>query len=70
MNELKKEITSSLNAASSISDLEELKIKYMGKKGSISELSSKIKEIPIEERKNYGKEVNEVKELLNNLYNT
>lgn len=70
MNELKKEITSSLNAASSISDLEELKIKYMGKKGSISELSSKIKEIPIEERKNYGKEVNEVKELFNNLYNT
>lgn len=70
MNELKKEITSSLNAASSISALEELKIKYMGKKGSISELSSKIKEIPIEERKNYGKEVNEVKELFNNLYNT
>lgn len=70
MNELKKEITSSLNEASSISDLEELKIKYMGKKGSISELSSKIKEIPIEERKNYGKEVNEVKELFNNLYNT
>ena len=31
MNELKKEITSSLNEASSISDLEELKIKYMGK---------------------------------------
>ena len=30
----------------------------------------KIKEIPIEERKNYGKEVNEVKELFNNLYNT
>ncbi len=70
MNELKKEITSSLNEASSISDLEELKIKYMGKKGSISELSSKIKDIPIEERKNYGKEVNEVKELFNNLYNT
>ena len=70
MNELKKEITSSLNVASSISDLEELKIKYMGKKGSISELSSKIKDVPIEERKNYGKEVNEVKELFNNLYNT
>lgn len=70
MNELKKEITSSLNAASSISALEELKIKYMGKKGSISELSSKIKDVPIEERKNYGKEVNEVKELFNNLYNT
>ena len=70
MNELKKEITSSLNEASSISNLEELKIKYIGKKGSISELSSKIKEIPIEERKNYGKEVNEVKELFNNLYNT
>ena len=70
MNELKNEITSSLNEASSISDLEELKIKYMGKKGSISELSSKIKDVPIEERKNYGKEVNEVKELFNNLYNT
>ena len=69
MNELKKEITSSLNEASSISDLEELKIKYMGKKGSISELSSKIKDVPIEERKKYGKEVNEVKELFNNLYN-
>ena len=70
MNELKNEITSSLNEASSISDLEELKIKYMGKKGSISELSSKIKDVPIEERKKYGKEVNEVKELFNNLYNT
>ena len=41
IKELKKEITS----VKSIQELSELKAKYLGKKGSISSLSLKMKEI-------------------------
>ncbi len=43
----------------------ELKVKYLGKKGIITELNSKIKDIPNEEKKEFGMKVNEVKNIFN-----
>ena len=41
--------------------LNEIKTKYLGKKGSITSLSSKIKELPKEEKKTFGANLNKLK---------
>lgn len=50
------------------SELNELKIKYMGKKGLITELQSKIKEVPNEKKKEFGILLNELKTEFNTFY--
>ena len=57
IKEMKKEISS----VKSIQDISELKAKYLGKKGSISALSLKMKEIPNEEKKEFGMKLNKLK---------
>lgn len=48
--------------------LNDVKVKYLGKKGKITELNSMIKTLPNEEKKNFGMRVNEVRELFNTKY--
>ena len=48
--------------------LNDLKVKYLGKKGLITELNSEMKTIPNEEKKEYGQKVNELRNKLNNFY--
>jgi len=55
---------------SSLEELNDLKVKYMGKKGLITELSSQIKNIPNEEKKEFGQKVNELKTIFNEFYET
>jgi phenylalanyl-tRNA synthetase alpha chain len=45
-------------------EVESLRIKYLGKKGVFRELSSRIKEVAPEERKNFGQELNSLKNLV------
>ena len=51
-----------------LKSLNDLKVKYLGKKGLISELNSEIKNIPNEEKKEFGQKVNELRILFNNFY--
>ena len=69
MDQLKKEIQAKLTSAKTLEELNNLKVEYLGKKGIITELNSKIKEIPNEEKKAYGMKVNELRTLFNDLYN-
>jgi len=64
MNQIKVEIDSVTN----LNELNNIRIKYLSKTGIITELQSKIKEIPNEEKKEYGMKVNEVRTYFNNLY--
>ncbi len=48
--------------------LNDLKVKYLGKKGLITELNNEMKTIPDEEKKEYGQKVNELRNKLNNFY--
>ena len=64
--ELMNQIQERLNSVSSLQDLNNLKVEYLGKAGIITELQSKIKEIPNEEKKEYGMKVNEVRTYFNN----
>ena len=57
LDELKKE----LEGIKDNQKLAELKAKYLGKKGSISALSSKIKDMSVDEKKNFGITLNKIK---------
>ena len=49
--------------------LEDLKIKYLSKNGLITKLNSSIKDVPNEEKREFGMKVNEIKKEFNNFYN-
>ena len=48
--------------------LNDLKVKYLGKKGLITELNSEIKNVPNEEKKEFGMKVNELRNRFNDYY--
>ncbi|WP_250227840.1 phenylalanine--tRNA ligase subunit alpha [Anaeropeptidivorans aminofermentans] len=55
-----------LNDAKSLKDIEELRIKYLGKKGELTELLKSMGALSAEERPKMGKLVNELREHLEN----
>ncbi len=54
---LEKELSSSLNLV----DLDKIRVAYLGKKGSVTGLLKGMKDLTNEERKEFGKKVNELK---------
>ncbi len=65
---LKKEIKEEIESSKNPNELNDVRIKYIGKKGIITELNSKIKDIPNDEKKEYGMKVNEVRTYFNTLF--
>ena len=61
MNEIQKSFEQDLEGAKTIQDLNDLKVKYLGKKGSISELTTYMRELSPEEKKDFGASLNELK---------
>lgn len=58
---IKEELNSDIENIESLKEVQELKVKYLGKKGLVTELSSKMKELLPEERKNFGQVINEAR---------
>ncbi len=58
---LQEEIKSAV--ASSKEEVEGLRIKYISKKGSINKLFADFKDVPVEQKKEVGKAINDLKEL-------
>lgn len=58
---LKNEFNIELNTISSMRDLEALRIKYMGKKSLIQEISMDMKDLSIDMKKELGKDLNDCK---------
>ncbi len=58
---LKGELEDKLNAVSDLSELDKLRVSYLGKKGSITALLKGMKDLSVEERKTFGSEVNKLK---------
>ena len=68
LEELLKEVKS-LTKVNNRKELEELKNTYMGKSGKITLIQQLIKEIPNEEKKEFGIKVNEIRNTFNDFYN-
>ena len=66
--EIKEELKNVFGSINTKSELENIKVLYMGKNGKISELNSFIKDILPEDRKEFGMQINEVKNEFNNNY--
>uniref|UniRef100_A0A7V6CD11 Phenylalanine--tRNA ligase alpha subunit n=1 Tax=Thermodesulfobacterium geofontis TaxID=1295609 RepID=A0A7V6CD11_9BACT len=64
IEKLKKEIWESFEKIEDLSQLEDFRIKYLGKKGKITSSLKLLKDLPLEEKKYLGKELNELKDLL------
>ena len=60
-----KELTEKIENTKSLKEINDLKVEYLGKKGIITELQSKIKEIPNEEKKEYGIKLNKIRTSFN-----
>lgn len=61
---LRSSFMQDLRASSSVKDLDNLKIKYLGKKGSVQALMLELKHCSSEERPHFGKIINDLKEEL------
>lgn len=62
IQQLKNEFDSELQATSSSTQLEEIKVKYLGKKGPIQDLMKSLKDVAPDERPATGKIINDLKE--------
>ena len=58
---LKNKLTAELEDVSSLVDLDKIRVAYLGKKGSVTNLLKGMKDMSGEERKEFGKKVNELK---------
>ena len=65
---LKKELLDKISSIKSIKELNDLKAEYMGKTGIITTLQSGIKDVPNEEKKEYGINVNILRTAFNENY--
>lgn len=61
IDQIRQHFQEQLSKASSSLDLEELKVRYLGKKGPIQQLMKELKEVSQEQRPNFGKLINDLK---------
>ena len=70
MEDIKKEIEKDLGSVKDLKELNLLHIKYLSKKGIITELNSKIKDVPNDKKKEFGMGVNSLRNYFNEKYNS
>ena len=68
MENIKNQMNDAFSSINSLTDLESLRVNYIGKKGIITEMYSKMKELSNEEKKEYGMKVNELRDFFNSKY--
>lgn len=61
IKELEKQFNSELAEVKDLKSLEELRIKFLGRKGSVTALFDEFKELPREEKPKYGQVLNQLK---------
>ncbi len=59
--EVEKLYDAEVEKITSLSELETLRVKYLGKKGYITDIMSKFREVPVEQKKEFGQKVNALK---------
>ena len=69
MEQLKQEALKRITLAGDLSSLEDIRITYLSKKGSIAELMKQLKDMEPEERKRFGESVNDLKKAIEDALN-
>ncbi|MCS7279756.1 MAG: phenylalanine--tRNA ligase subunit alpha [Thermodesulfobacteriaceae bacterium] len=67
IEKLREEIFEEFSLIKNLSELEAFRVKYLGKKGLLTSYLKELKNLPLEERKSLGRELNELKEKLEEL---
>ena len=67
---MKEEIKKLFAESIDLNKLNDLKVSYLGKSGKITELSKMMKDIPNEEKKEFGMLLNDLRNEFNELYET
>ncbi len=65
---IKESIKKDIENCNDQAELNDIRVKYIGKKGLITDLNSKIREVANEEKKEYGMKVNEIRTYFNTLF--
>ncbi len=68
VEKLKQEALTKIENAKDLKEVNDLKVLYMGKKGPVNELSSHIKELSVDEKKEFGMVLNSLKQELNSKF--
>ena len=68
INEVKEMLQKDLVETDDLKVLDDLRVKYLGKKGLITELNSEIKNVLNEEKKEFGMKVNELRKEFQDFY--
>ena len=61
VNAIKKEYEEKKSSITSIKTLNDVRVEYLGKQGKITELSKMMKDVPNDQKKEFGMLVNEVR---------
>lgn len=61
---LKQEVKERLKNTANLKEVNEIKVEYLGKKGPVNELTSHMRELSVEEKKEFGKLLNDLKQEL------
>ena len=61
VNSIKENLDKDIENISNLNELNDVRVKYLGKKGLVTELTSNMKDLAVEERKEVGKLSNEIR---------
>ncbi len=64
IEKLKREVWEDFKKIENLNHLEDFRVKYLGKKGKITSYLRQLKDLPLEEKKKLGSELNRIKEEL------
>ena len=67
INQIRLEAESAIKGSNRLSSLEDLRVKYLGKKGLVTGLLRTLGESPLAERPGLGAQINELKQSIINL---
>ena len=70
IEEIKVEILELLANVKDANELNDIRVNYLGKKGKITDLNKQMKDLSIEEKKELGKALNELKSVVSNEINS
>lgn len=69
LDSLKEEVLQVVEKSDTLQGIDDIRVKYLGKKGALTEISKSMRDLAPEERPAFGQVVNEVKEYITEIIN-